>query len=279
MAHVPPARARRLAQRAQHDPERFLGGFDESATGVAADGVLRCAGWAWPFGDERVRRVDIRVDGAPAGSAVPTLRPDIAEAFDLPAAAVSGFEAAVEAPAGRDEVRLTATVHGLDGGTWSTAELAVARDPERAPIAGPYDEAADAAAAESSPAAPPIGEQREFARRRLGYDPWHRVVLLEGRAGLRGCGAAIAALDAIAERVPDLELLIAGVPPESALADLLRRTIAATGLEDRVTVPRGDEPAGYWRAIADLPFDPATAPDLAAAIASLAAAGGAEGAV
>jgi hypothetical protein len=264
-----PARARRLAGGPRRDPSLRPGALDRpSAEQPIAGPTVDCAGWAWPFPDQRVRSVDVLIDGAPAGRARLTLRPDIAEALERPEAALAGFEAQLAPPPGdREEVRLSAQVRGLAGGAWTLPERIVRVD-RGAPSAG-VDAATGAdqrePAAEPAPAAAETWD-RELQRGRLGYDPWHTVVLIDGPAVEAVAGPAVAALDAIAERHPGLELLIAGVPPESVLADLLRRTIGAAGLEDRVTVPRIASPAGYWRTVADVPLDATTAGDLAATI-------------
>lgn len=224
-----------------------------------------------------MRRVELALDGDPVGCAFLRLRPDIAEALDLPDAMLSGFDAEVYLPAaagGRREMRIAGRVVGSDGATWSLPELSVpadldtlATDPLLAGTATSPGLDAEAGAEDVD---------RELLRSRLGYDPWHRVVLVECPAAQDSAGPAVAALDVIAERCPSLELLIAGVDPESVLADLLRRAIVATGLTDRVTVPRGEEPLSVWRAIADARIDESTAHDLGATIESLAAAARAE---
>jgi hypothetical protein len=241
---------------------------------------VRCTGWAWPFPDQRLRSVEMLIDGEPAGAARLTLRPDVADALAIPEAALSGFEAEVELPPDPGDggtTHLSALARGLAGASWSVPGQLVPLAVEELPLdpsssARGGDAASAAVPVEAPRSAGPEGADRALRRRRLGYDPWHTVVLIEGQDAPRAGGSAIAALDAIAERHPTLELLIAGVAPEGVLSDLLRRTIVATGLADRVTVPSSDEPAHCWRAIADVRIDASNAVDLAAMIEQLAAA-------
>jgi hypothetical protein len=238
--------------------------------------TVRFAGWAWPFAHERVRSVELRIDGAPAGRARLILRPDIAEALDLPEAVLSGFEALVALPAetgDRAEIRVAVDIHGLEGGLWTLNEQTVHVD-----LTEPAGESAAEGAAEGPSGAEATwampssdGRDREWHRRHLGYDPWHVVVLVED--AIVDGGPAIAALDVIAERRPNLELVIPGVPPESVPADLLRRAIVATALEDRVTVPLPSQrPAGDWHSVADIALATSEQGDLQALIDTLDAA-------
>jgi hypothetical protein len=208
-------------------------------------------GWTWPFNDERVRRVKLFVDGAPVGDARLTLRPDISEALDKPEAVLSGFEAVIELAAGavEHEITLSLEVHGLNGGVWAGPGWRLPVGP-----AGIADAPREARTAPTRHGAWPAtaeldGPDRDWTRRRLGYDPSHVVVLVAD--AMLSAGPAIAALDVLAERWPNLELLIPEVRSDSYIANVMQRATCATGLEDRVTVPFVPAPTDGWPALAD----------------------------
>jgi len=213
-----------------------------------AGSEARVAGWTWPFGRERVRRVEILVEGVVAGEARLMLRPDIAEAFDLPEALLSGFEASVELPSAATggEIALSLKVHGLDGGTWTAPGWQLPIHPEE--DAAPTQ---PAKLMDRYPLSANLdGPSREWSRQRLGYDPWHLVVLVEDAEV--SAGAAIVALDLLAERWPHLELLVPEIRSDSYIANLMQRASDQAGLLDRVTVPLVPAPVIGWQVLADL---------------------------
>lgn len=279
--YLVPARSRRLAPSSRPHGPFWPGALERpSATEPISGHTTYVVGWAWPFVDERVRSVELLIDAVPAGTALLTLRPDMAESMGRPEAALSGFEARVEIPAAARErgwFQVSARVNGLQGGSWDIPRKLVRMEraaspadaspsPADAPPPPARGDLAEPSPAGLSPVPGPVSKDRDLQRRRLGYDPWHVVVLIEGPNAIAASGPAIAALDVLAERHPNLELLISGVRPESVAADLLRRTITAMGLEDRVTVPRSEEEPGYWRSVADLRLGASKATDLATVI-------------
>lgn len=92
------------------------GGFvDAPGDGTRVEaGLVRVWGWARCGGREPAR-VEVRVDGRPAGLArIGQLRPDVAEALGDPALLWSGFEHHVELPGSADS-EIAVTAWGLDG--------------------------------------------------------------------------------------------------------------------------------------------------------------------
>ena len=253
MQHRSPARSRRLARRSRRARAFAAGAIDRpSAAEPISGSTVDVAGWTWPFKDDRVRHVKLFVDGGPVGNARLTLRPDISEAFDMPEAVLSGFEAVIELAAEptEHEIALSLEVHGLNGRVWAGPDWRLPVGP-----AGDEDEPREAGTAPTGHGAWPAtaeldGPDRDWTRRRLGYDPSHVVVLVTDAA--LSAGPTIAALDVLAERWPSLELLVPGVRSDSYIANLMRRAARATGLEDRVTVPFVPAPASGWPALADV---------------------------
>jgi hypothetical protein len=243
--------------------------------------MVAIAGWTWPFKDERVRSVKLLADGTPVGDARLTLRPDISEAFDRPEAVLSGFEAVIDLGEAVPEstITLSLEVHGLKGRVWrgpswrlrvapvsSTEQSPVATN-RRDPLAGQ-----DTSETWTWPATAKLdGPNRDWTRRRLGYDPSHVVVLVAEPE--ISAGPAIAALDVLAERWPNLELLVPGVRSDSYIANLMQRATRGMGLDDRVTVPFVPAPADGWHAVGDLSLTTSTrggaGDDLATLIAYL----------
>jgi hypothetical protein len=265
--HRSPARSRRLTRRPRQAQALPPAAIDRpSATEPASGRTLEVVGWTWPFEGERVRRVELSVEGTPAGNAHLTLRPDISETLGRPEAILSGFEATIDlaGAASAHEIALSLEVHGLDGGAWAgtgwrfpiapavqaeesqdTAATVVSQeDPTKLTREhGPRDGAWPATTALDGP-------DRDWIRRRLGYDPPHVVVLVANP--VLSAGSAIAALDVLAESRPNLELIIPNVRSDSYIANLISRAVRTTGLEDRVTVPFVPPPAAGWSALTDL---------------------------
>ena len=188
-----PARRRRLAHTAVARVALPPGGFDVDRHAAVAPRA-RLTGWAWPFGDERIERVEVLADGAPAGTARLTLRPDIAEALDRPEAMLCGFDAVVALP--RTARMLTARVHGGAGSVAETPAHPVVVA-EAAEPAAPVLAAAGAAAAALAAAPEPERGRAPSGRRHRSSGRPRRCASARpaGRGAARtasGCGGGSA---------------------------------------------------------------------------------------
>lgn len=133
---------RRVTEAIRGRRRRLPGGsIDQPPNGLAVSrGPCEVAGWAL-LPSTQVSRVELSLDGAPAGRArTAQPRADLAAISDEPAAPLSGFEATLDLsslPGDKGELRIGATAVGLDGSRRDLQPVHVALAPAESPYSDP----------------------------------------------------------------------------------------------------------------------------------------------